>query len=71
MAITMEAARVNAGLTQFEIAEKIGVTATCYWNWENGKIRISDKRFKQFCDIVKMDENDIILPIGLRLTKKE
>ncbi len=70
MRITMKAARVNAGLTQAEVANRIGVTTVCYSNWENGKIRISDKRYEQFCDIVGMGGDDIFLPLPLRLTKR-
>jgi len=35
--ITLAAARVNAGLTQTEAAEKIGVSQTTISNWETGK----------------------------------
>lgn len=32
----LKAARVNAGLTQKEAAEKIGVSNKTLWSWENG-----------------------------------
>lgn len=35
--ISLEAARVNAGLTQKELAEKLGVSNTTIVNWEKGK----------------------------------
>ena len=35
--ITFAAARVNAQLTQKELAEKLGVTADTVANWEKGK----------------------------------
>ena len=35
--ITLAAARVNAGLTQTEAAEKIGVSQITISNWETGK----------------------------------
>ena len=35
--ITLAAARVNAGLTQSEAADKLGVSVTTVFNWENGK----------------------------------
>lgn len=34
MAITLKAARVNAGLSQAEAAEKLGVTPAMVSNWE-------------------------------------
>lgn len=35
--ITMEAARINAGLTQKQLAKKCGVGETTIINWEKGK----------------------------------
>ena len=35
--ISMEAARVNAKLTQEGAAEKLGVSRSAVINWENGK----------------------------------
>ncbi|MDO4308376.1 MAG: helix-turn-helix transcriptional regulator [Eubacteriales bacterium] len=34
--ITLKAARVNSGLTQKELASKLGVSSTTVNNWENG-----------------------------------
>ncbi|MEG0919409.1 MAG: helix-turn-helix domain-containing protein [Anaerovoracaceae bacterium] len=42
--ITLASARVNAGLTQSEVAKKIGVTARTIWEWENEK---SEPRISQ------------------------
>lgn len=36
MAITLKAARVNAGYTQAQAADVIGVTADVISNWERG-----------------------------------
>lgn len=36
MAITIKAARVNAGLTQKEAAQKLGVSENVVSNWERG-----------------------------------
>ena len=36
MAITLKAARVNAGMTQTQAAREIGVTADIVSNWERG-----------------------------------
>ena len=35
--ITLAAARVNAGLTQKQLAEKCGVSESSVFNWENGE----------------------------------
>ncbi len=37
MQITLKAARVNAGLTQKEAGEAIGVTGDVVSNWERGR----------------------------------
>lgn len=37
MAITLKAARVNAGMTQTEAAEQLGVTKNTLSNWEVGR----------------------------------
>lgn len=37
MAITLEAARVNAGYKQKEAAEKLGITPETLSRWEKGK----------------------------------
>lgn len=43
--ITLKAARVNAGLTQAEAAELIGVSALNIRNWELGKYRPTPERY--------------------------
>lgn len=37
MALTLKAARINAGLDQREAAKRIGVTPETLGSWENGK----------------------------------
>lgn len=37
MAMTLKAARVNAGLTQTEAAKQLGVTKNTLSNWELGR----------------------------------
>lgn len=34
--ITLKAARINAGLTQKELADRLGISNTTVNNWENG-----------------------------------
>lgn len=60
--ITMEAARVNAGLTQAELAEKMGVSRASVTDWERGKREMRPAFFYMFCKIVDMSEDDILLP---------
>lgn len=60
--ITMEAARVNAKLTQAELAEKMGVSRSTVIDWENGKREIRTAYLHLFCIVVGMAEDDILLP---------
>lgn len=49
--ITIEAARVNRGLTQQELADKIGVGKTTIWKWENGQSSPSIDEGKRICEV--------------------
>jgi len=59
--ITMKAARVNACLTQADIARKMGISNKTVMNWETGKVIPKPAQFKMFCDIVGRPEDDILL----------
>lgn len=60
MAITMKAARVNAGLKQQEAAEKLGVSVITYMNWENGKTLPTVDNAFAICELFKMPIDGII-----------
>lgn len=60
--ISMEAARVNAKLTQEQLAEKMGVSRSTVIDWENGKREVRTAYFRLFCIVVGMNEDDILLP---------
>jgi len=51
MGITLEAARVNAGLKQAEAAAKLGITPETLSRWEKGK---SFPNVKQINEIEKL-----------------
>ena len=61
--ITMEAARVNAGLTQQELADKMGVSRSTVINVENGYTEVRPVYLYAFCHVVGVSEGDILLPI--------
>lgn len=61
--ITMEAARVNAGLTQQELADKMGVSRSTVINVENGYTEVRPVYLYAFCHVVGVSEDDILLPI--------
>ena len=47
--ITCKAARINAGLTQKEAAEKIGVSVSTIKNWETGKTYPKQPEIEKMC----------------------
>ena len=61
--ITLEAARVNTGLTQEELARKMGVSRQSVFDWENGRREMKPAYLYMFCGITGFNEDDILLPI--------
>jgi DNA-binding XRE family transcriptional regulator len=62
MAISLKAARVNAGLTQADLAEKVGVSKLTYWKWETGKSEPKYTQFKKLCEVCGVDKDEVFLP---------
>ncbi|MBQ0125968.1 MAG: helix-turn-helix transcriptional regulator [Clostridiales bacterium] len=60
MAITMKAARINAGYKQTEAAEKLGVSPNTYLNWENGKTIPTVDRAYEICELFNLPIDSII-----------
>lgn len=60
MAITLRAARVNAGYTQIEAANKIGVSKESISNWERGKSYPDVPELKKIEELYKVDYKDLI-----------
>lgn len=61
--LTMEAARVNAGLTQQELADKMGISRSTVINVENGYTEVKPIYLYAFCHVIGLSEDDILLPI--------
>lgn len=63
MKITLKAARVNAGLTQKEAAEKLGISNTTLCSWEKGLSMPNIQQVLKICELYKVDlDNLIFLP---------
>lgn len=60
MAITMRAARINAGLTQKEAAEKLEISRNALTNYENGKSVPKVDLAKRMAKLYGFPINDII-----------
>ena len=61
--ITLAAARVNAGLTQEQLANEMDVSRQTVIDWENGKREMKTAYLYLFCRITGFTEDDILLPI--------
>lgn len=60
--ISLAAARVNAGLTQEDIAKKMHISKNTIVNWEKGKIKIGIPELRMLCDIYNIPSDCIFLP---------
>ena len=60
--ITLAAARKTAGLTQEEMAEKLGVSRALVTNLESGKAELKPFYLYAICHITGFQESDILLP---------
>ena len=59
--ISMAAARVNAGLTQDEMAKRMKLTKQTIVNWEKGRVKPKPAQFEMFCRICKLPQDNIFL----------
>ena len=60
--ISLAAARVNAGLTQAEVAEKMGLSKQTIVNWENGRVVPKPAQMEMLGRIYNMPLDFIFLP---------
>lgn len=60
--ITLEAARVNAGLTQKELAEILGVSNTTVVNWEKGNTEPTISQLKKISELSGIPMDFIFIP---------
>jgi len=60
--ITLKAARVNAGLTQLEVAKRLRKNKQTIVNWEMGRSLPDVANFAALCSLYGADGNEIFLP---------
>lgn len=60
MGYTLKGARVNAGYTQTEVSEKLGVGVCAISDWERGKRYPSVITAKKMADLYGVTLNDFI-----------
>ena len=59
--ISLKAARVNAGLTQSEVAEKMGRIKQTIGKWESGKTEPKAGELAALCELYNVPVSCIIL----------
>lgn len=62
--ITLTAARINAGFTLDEVAQRIHKTKGTIIAWEKGKTSIDVHNFKELCNLYNAPMEYIILPFN-------
>ena len=62
MAISLKAARVNAGLSQQDAALALGVAVSTLSFWETGRTSPKLADFFEMCRLYGVTPNDIFLP---------
>lgn len=60
--ISLAAARVNAGMTQSDVAGKMNVSKQTIINWEKGKIVPGIPEMQMLASIYKIPQDNIFLP---------
>lgn len=60
--ISLRAARVNAGLSQEEMAKRLGVTREAVASWETGRVKIKDIHLYAICHVTGFAPEDLFLP---------
>jgi transcriptional regulator with XRE-family HTH domain len=61
--ISIAAARVNAKLTQKELAEKLGVSNNTVCSWENGTTEIPLRYLQALANLSGLSISDIFVPL--------
>ena len=52
--------RKHKGITQIQVAERLGVSKQAISKWENGRGKMYADNFIEFCRIIEADPNDLI-----------
>lgn len=63
--ISLRAARVNANLTQNDVAKYLHKNKQTIVNWENGKTPVDVGNFTAMCSLYKINPSFIFLPCEL------
>lgn len=62
MKVSIKAMRVNAGLTQAEVANRVKINVATLISWENSKTYPTVEKLKELCNLYGCAIDDIFLP---------
>lgn len=62
--------RISAGLTQEQLAEKMGVTVASVQNWESGKTNIETRRYRELAAVFNVPVEKLIKEMIIEEDKK-
>lgn len=68
--ISLKALRINAELTQEDVAENVEVTKRTVQNWESGKSAPDLKQIQKLCVLYNCSLDDIFLPDNIAKSEK-
>ena len=68
--ISLKAARVNADMTQDDVAKEVRKTKQTIVNWETGRREIDRANFEALCRLYKVSVDDILLPSKFTLSER-
>lgn len=60
--VTLRELRLDNGLTQEEMAKKIGVSKNIYGKYERGEINMPAYVFGNICNIFKISRDSLVIP---------
>ena len=64
MRISLEAARKNRGLTQGQVARKLGISRATVVNWEKGRTRISYLALSKLSNLYGIPLENLRVPVN-------
>lgn len=66
----IKACRINAGLTQEQLAEKMGVSVVSVQNWESGKTNIEIRRYRELAAVFNVPVEKLMKEMIIEEDKK-
>ena len=64
--ITLKAARVNAGFSLEQVAERMQKNKSTIINWEKGRTSMKISEFEELCNLYRISKDYIILSTTLQ-----